>query len=75
MDLELFNHRDKCRWCFEPLRSKTKKSIQLTREIRQEFYDFTRIEVSLLDMFSGPGWDSNSELSAFVRKQFLQLHL
>lgn len=42
---ELFNHREKCRFCFEPLRSKTKQSIPITSQVRQKFLDLTGIKV------------------------------
>lgn len=47
MDAELFNHREKCRCCFVFLKSKTRKSFQVTPEIRQKFRDVTSVEVNL----------------------------
>jgi hypothetical protein len=51
LELELKNHRNRCRCCFRNL-DKEKQTFDITKQIQQRFYDLTQIEVG----FCGIQW-------------------
>lgn len=48
MDSELFNHVEKCRFCFLSFRESRKMSFRITKEVQKKFLKLTQIEVEKL---------------------------
>jgi len=54
-DIELDNHREKCRCCLRIL-EKTDKVVDIDQIVQRNFYDLTQIEVRFLKGSVGFAW-------------------